>query len=155
MDKHKQIKEWVRQIVNYHHEGIPDPHKMLIICNKCDYDCWVDEFSNAYGFKMYFRPHLPTQFFDTSTGNIYEIYNERHVRSIACVRGQRFNVLFISEQDRIEMSRDARYTDCINCFCLAEGLDWLQCQSWQVVELTENKITLIENNKEPCNGQYE
>ena len=139
MTKDEQIKEWVRQVVNYHHEDIPDPHKMLIICNKGDYGCWVSEFFNTYGFEMRFRPHLPTQFFDTSTENIYEIYNEHHVRSIAFVRGHRFNVLFISEQDRIEMTRDARRTDYINCFCLAEGLDWLKCQSWQVVELTENQ----------------
>ncbi len=63
MTKDEQIKEWVRQVVNYHHEDIPDPHKMLIICNKGDYDCWVSEFFNTYGFKMRFYPHLPTQFF--------------------------------------------------------------------------------------------
>ena len=139
MDKNKQIKEWAKEIVNYHHADIPDPHKILIISNKGDYNCWVDEFFNTYGFEIHFRLHLPAQFFDMSTGNVYEIYNEHHVRSIACVKGQRFNVLFISKQDRIEMSRDARCTDYINCFCLAEGLDWLECQSWQVVELTENK----------------
>ena len=138
MTKDEQIKEWVRQIVNYHHEDIPKSRNVLVICNKGEYDSWVKEF-RTYGFQMCSYFGLPINFFDASTISNYHLYNEYHVSDVACVKGQWFNVSFITQNDKLWMSRDKQRPNRSDRFCLAEGLDLLECQSWQVVELTENK----------------